>query len=88
MESEATFSETIPVVKAKQSEVYQWGGGKTSPQKLEIFKEGKGALQVAAGHTHFAVVTVEKELYTWAGLVSTVQPMKIIPALAMENMTS
>jgi hypothetical protein len=44
--SEAAFSETIPVVKAKQSEVYLWGGGRTVPQKLEIFKEGKGALQV------------------------------------------
>ncbi|XP_064621666.1 serine/threonine-protein kinase Nek9-like isoform X2 [Lineus longissimus] len=67
MVSEASILETIPVVKAKQSEVHLWGGGKTTPQKLEMFKEGKGALQVAAGHSHFAVVTVEKELYTWAG---------------------
>ncbi|KAK3093484.1 hypothetical protein FSP39_016296 [Pinctada imbricata] len=58
----------IPVVKSKMSEVYQWGGGKVTPQKQEIFVKGKSAIQVAAGCGHFAVVTMEKELYTWANL--------------------
>ncbi|XP_023931133.1 serine/threonine-protein kinase Nek9 [Lingula anatina] len=56
---------TIPTITSKSSEVYFWGGGKVTPQRLEVFKEGKSAIQVAAGHAHFAVVTVEKELFTW-----------------------
>ena len=47
-------------------QVYQWGGGKVCPQKQDIFVIGKSAAQVSAGHSHFAVVTMEKELYTWA----------------------
>ncbi|ELT98382.1 hypothetical protein CAPTEDRAFT_123860, partial [Capitella teleta] len=46
--------------------VYSWGGGKLTPQQLEVFTKGHSALQVSAGHAHFAVVTVERELYTWA----------------------
>ncbi|XP_074654036.1 serine/threonine-protein kinase Nek9-like [Tubulanus polymorphus] len=56
----------LPVVKAKSTEVYYWGGGKLTPQKLDIFREGKAALEVSAGLSQLAVVTVEKELYTWA----------------------
>ncbi|XP_062587241.1 serine/threonine-protein kinase Nek9-like isoform X2 [Saccostrea cucullata] len=60
--------ETVPIIKSKITEVYQWGGGKLTPQKQDIFIKGKSAIQVAAGHSHFAVVTMEKELYTWANV--------------------
>ncbi|KAK3730348.1 hypothetical protein QZH41_014843, partial [Actinostola sp. cb2023] len=36
------------------------------PQKIDTFVRGNSALQVSAGHSHFAVLTVEKELFTWA----------------------
>lgn len=55
----------IAVVTSRSSEVYVWGGGKSTPQKLDVFKGGCRARQVCAGDAHFAVVTVEKELYTW-----------------------
>ncbi|CAL1543886.1 unnamed protein product, partial [Lymnaea stagnalis] len=47
-------------------QIYQWGGGKITPQKLEIFTREKSPMQVATGHSHFAAITFEKELYTWA----------------------
>ena len=47
-------------------QVYFWGGGKLTPQKQELFFRGRSALDIAVGGVHFAVVTVEKELYTWA----------------------
>ena len=37
-----------------------------TPQKFDVFTRGRSALQVSTGQAHFAVVTVEKELYTWA----------------------
>ncbi|EDV29146.1 uncharacterized protein TRIADDRAFT_20215, partial [Trichoplax adhaerens] len=46
--------------------VYYWGGGKFTPQKLNIFKGEDRATQVSAGKTHYAVVTVEKGVFTWA----------------------
>ncbi|XP_068110618.1 serine/threonine-protein kinase Nek9 isoform X2 [Hyperolius riggenbachi] len=58
----------IAVVTSRSSEVYMWGGGKTTPQKLDVFKGGCRARQVCAGDGHFAVVTVEKELYTWVNM--------------------
>ncbi|XP_012823574.1 serine/threonine-protein kinase Nek9 isoform X2 [Xenopus tropicalis] len=58
----------IAVVTSRSSEVYVWGGGKTTPQKLDVFKGGCRARQVCAGDAHFAVVTVEKELYTWVNM--------------------
>ncbi|XP_069118156.1 serine/threonine-protein kinase Nek9-like isoform X1 [Argopecten irradians] len=64
----ASSVETVPVIKSKVTEVYQWGGGKRTPQKQDLFTKGKSAIQVAAGGAHFAVVTVEKELYTWANV--------------------
>nr|XP_022334597.1 serine/threonine-protein kinase Nek9-like isoform X1 [Crassostrea virginica] len=60
--------ETVPIIKSKITEVYQWGGGKLTPQKQDIFIKGKSAMQIAVGHSHFAVVTMEKELYTWANV--------------------
>lgn len=61
------MSETpVAVVTTRSREVYFWGGGKFTPQKLDVFKCGTSAQQVCAGENHFAVVTVEKELYTWA----------------------
>uniref|UniRef100_A0A8D0CH24 non-specific serine/threonine protein kinase n=1 Tax=Scleropages formosus TaxID=113540 RepID=A0A8D0CH24_SCLFO len=58
----------VAVVTTRSREVYFWGGGKFTPQKLDAFKGGCSAQQVCAGETHFAVVTVEKELYTWASV--------------------
>ncbi|XP_060117388.1 serine/threonine-protein kinase Nek9 isoform X1 [Heteronotia binoei] len=58
----------IAVVTSRSSEVYVWGGGKSTPQKLDVIKGGCSARQVCAGNTHFAVVTVEKELYTWVNM--------------------
>lgn len=58
----------IAVVTSRSSEVYVWGGGKSTPQKLDVFKGGCRARQVCAGDAHFAVVTVEKELYTWVNM--------------------
>uniref|UniRef100_A0A3P8ZNS6 non-specific serine/threonine protein kinase n=1 Tax=Esox lucius TaxID=8010 RepID=A0A3P8ZNS6_ESOLU len=56
----------VAVVTTRSREVYFWGGGKFTPQKLDAFKGGSSAQHVCAGETHFAVVTVEKELYTWS----------------------
>ncbi|EHB15420.1 Serine/threonine-protein kinase Nek9 [Heterocephalus glaber] len=58
----------IAVVTSRTSEVYVWGGGKSTPQKLDVIKSGCSSWQVCAGITHFAVVTVEKELYTWVNM--------------------
>ncbi|XP_053330971.1 serine/threonine-protein kinase Nek9 [Spea bombifrons] len=58
----------IAVVTSRSSEVYVWGGGKATPQKLDVFKGGCRPQQVCAGDAHFAVVTVEKELYTWVDM--------------------
>lgn len=66
------MSETpVAVVTTRSREVYFWGGGKFTPQKLDSFKGGSSAQHVCAGESHFAVVTVEKELYTWAVSIST-----------------
>ncbi|XP_038075456.1 serine/threonine-protein kinase Nek9-like [Patiria miniata] len=64
----STAAETIPIVTSKTSEVYCWGGGRLTPKKLEEFTTGNAALQVSAGNVHFAAVTVEKELFTWANV--------------------
>ncbi|XP_028855399.1 serine/threonine-protein kinase Nek9-like isoform X2 [Denticeps clupeoides] len=58
----------VAVVTTRSREAYFWGGGKLTPQKLDTFKGGSSAQHVCAGETHFAVVTVEKELYTWASV--------------------
>ncbi|KAM3870835.1 serine/threonine-protein kinase Nek9 [Diretmus argenteus] len=58
----------VAVVTTRSREVYFWGGGKFTPQKLDTFKGGSSAQHVCAGESHFAVVTVEKELYTWANV--------------------
>ena len=58
----------VPVVSSMTSEIYWWGGGKMIPQKLESFRESNAGIDVAAGYSHFAVVTVEKELFTWANI--------------------
>ena len=46
---ESTSSASVdmmPVVTTKSSEVYFWGGGKFTPQKLETFQKARGAIQV------------------------------------------
>ncbi|XP_061599731.1 serine/threonine-protein kinase Nek9 [Cololabis saira] len=58
----------VAVVTTRSRDVYFWGGGKFTPQKIDSFKGGSGAQHVCAGESHFAVVTVEKELYTWANV--------------------
>lgn len=63
----STVTDTpVAVVTTRSREVYFWGGGKFTPQKMDMFKGGSSAQHVCAGESHFAVVTVEKELYTWA----------------------
>ncbi|XP_017274200.1 serine/threonine-protein kinase Nek9 [Kryptolebias marmoratus] len=65
----STVTETpVAVVTTRSREVYFWGGGKFTPQKLDSFKGGSSAQHVCAGESHFAVVTVEKELFTWANV--------------------
>uniref|UniRef100_A0A8D3E3J4 non-specific serine/threonine protein kinase n=1 Tax=Scophthalmus maximus TaxID=52904 RepID=A0A8D3E3J4_SCOMX len=65
----STASESpVAVVTTRSREVYFWGGGKFTPQKMDMFKGGSSAQHVCAGESHFAVVTVEKELYTWANV--------------------
>ncbi|XP_029973155.1 serine/threonine-protein kinase Nek9 [Salarias fasciatus] len=65
----STVTETpVAVVTTRSREVYFWGGGKFTPQKIDAFKGGSSAQHVCAGESHFAVVTVEKELYTWANV--------------------
>lgn len=54
----------VPVVCSTTSDVYIWGSGRYTPKKLDIFSK-KTAVQVSCGVNHFAVVTVDKELYTW-----------------------
>nr|XP_061798471.1 serine/threonine-protein kinase Nek9-like [Nerophis lumbriciformis] len=64
-----TVTETpVAVVTTRSRDVYFWGGGKFTPQKMDTFKGGSSAQHVCAGESHFAVVTVEKELYTWANV--------------------
>eukprot|EP00116_Pleurobrachia_bachei_P010723 sb/3470985/ len=57
---------TQPVLTNLSSEVFIWGGGKTSPQAINLFKKDRGAVSVCVAPKHFCVVTVEKELYTWS----------------------
>ncbi|KAL3968999.1 homeobox protein NOBOX [Sarotherodon galilaeus] len=65
----STVSESpVAVVTQRSRDVYYWGGGKFTPQKLDTFKAGSSAQYVCAGENHFAVVSVEKELYTWANV--------------------
>ena len=54
------------VVSSKLSEVYTWGGGTLLPKRIDLFQKECAALNVSFGRSHFAVVTVEKELYTWS----------------------
>ncbi|XP_074632365.1 serine/threonine-protein kinase Nek9-like isoform X1 [Acropora palmata] len=58
--------DAVPVITSKTSDVFYWGGGKQTPQKVDMFQGGHSALQLAVGQSHFAVVTVENELFTWA----------------------
>ncbi|XP_041355037.1 serine/threonine-protein kinase Nek9-like isoform X2 [Gigantopelta aegis] len=67
-QSAISVCDSVPVVESKMCEVYQWGGGKRTPQKLEMFTREKSPIQVAAGHSHFAAITFEKELFTWANV--------------------
>ncbi|CAH3027741.1 unnamed protein product [Porites evermanni] len=61
-------TEVVPIITSKSSEVFYWGGGKQTPHKVDMFQGGHSALQLAVGQSHFAVVTVENELFTWANV--------------------
>ncbi|XP_067943370.1 serine/threonine-protein kinase Nek9-like [Watersipora subatra] len=63
--------ESQPIVLAQSTEVYVWGGGKVTPRKLEEFKDAKSAAQISCSKNHYAVITVEKELYTWTNAYGT-----------------
>ncbi len=54
------------VIASKTFECLVWGGGKLKPKPIEKLQGDHAPLQVSLGPSHFAVVTVEKELFTWA----------------------
>ncbi|RNA10655.1 serine threonine- kinase Nek9 [Brachionus plicatilis] len=60
------LSISTQVVSSKLSEVYTWGGGTRLPKRIDLFQRECAALSVSLGRSHFAVVTVEKELFTWS----------------------
>ena len=73
--SVAAVSCRLAVVTAKSTELFSWGGGRYVPQKLEFFggesdstaaAKDRAPTMVSVGRAHFAVVSVLKELYTWA----------------------
>ncbi|KAJ8045489.1 Serine/threonine-protein kinase Nek9 [Holothuria leucospilota] len=51
---------------AESKEVIFWGSGRENPSPLEEFQGINTAVHVSAGYSHFAAVTEEKELFTWA----------------------
>lgn len=55
------------VVASKLSEVYVWGGGKFTPKQLDFFKNENAPLHLACGSFHYAIINVEKEIYTVYG---------------------
>ncbi|PAA73005.1 hypothetical protein BOX15_Mlig022512g1 [Macrostomum lignano] len=61
-------TDTTPVVTSKTTEVFYWGGGKQTPIKIEQFERQNSALQVATGSHHMAVVTIEREVFTWCNV--------------------
>lgn len=78
----STVTDTpIAVVTTRSREVYFWGGGKFTPQKMDTFKGGSSAQHVCAGESHFAVVTVEKELYTWAVSINPCLCLYVVDAV-------
>lgn len=52
------------IVASKLSEVYIWGGGKLAPKQMDVFKNENAPLHLTCGSHHYAVISVEKELYT------------------------
>lgn len=63
--SSSLQQDSQPVVVSRSTEVYVWGGGKPTPRKIDTFAGAQSAAQISCSKNHFAVVTVEKELYTW-----------------------
>ncbi len=43
-------TEMLPVVTTKSSEVYYWGGGKVTPQKIDTFQKARSAIQVGQSY--------------------------------------
>ncbi|KAK2561835.1 Serine/threonine-protein kinase Nek9 [Acropora cervicornis] len=41
--------DAVPVITSKTSDVFYWGGGKQTPQKVDMFQGGHSALQIAHG---------------------------------------
>lgn len=57
------------IIASKLSEAYQWGAGINLPKPIDFFRNNNAPFCVSIGHSHFAVVTLEKELYTWAVII-------------------
>src|SRR5690606_30085635 len=66
----------FPIIASKLSEVYIWGGGKLLPKRVDFFKHENAPLKVAIGLSHYAVITVEKELFTWSVKLITIIILK------------
>ncbi|XP_015767873.1 PREDICTED: serine/threonine-protein kinase Nek9-like [Acropora digitifera] len=77
--------DAVPVITSKTSDVFYWGGGKQTPQKVDMFQGGHSALQLAVGQSHFAVVTVENELFTWAVSIHTRREITKFETFAVHN---
>ena len=67
--SMAVLAKQASVAASEINEVHCWGGGKPLPQKIETFSEDNAGFDVSVGRKHFAVVTENKEVYTWANIV-------------------
>ena len=64
--NQSTSNMQYSIISSQLSEVYVWGGGKILPKIVDTFRGENAPLQVAMGPSHYAVVTVEKEVYTWS----------------------
>ena len=54
------------IIASKTFECFVWGGGKLIPKPIETFTDSHAPYQVSLGPTHYAIITLEKELFTWA----------------------
>lgn len=57
---------TQKIIASKTFECFVWGGGKLIPKPIETFTDTHAPYQVSLGPTHYAIITLEKELFTWA----------------------
>uniref|UniRef100_A0A914W1I5 non-specific serine/threonine protein kinase n=1 Tax=Plectus sambesii TaxID=2011161 RepID=A0A914W1I5_9BILA len=58
--------QVVPIVTSVSSSLFVWGGGTVAPQMHSSFSSGtRRAIDVAIGGCQMAVVSIERELYTW-----------------------